>query len=111
MIQMLQVSLDSVFTLGNNIGPHDQCFIVGFSFPLFNADGSPGTGANAGTKTITEEVPYEPGFAVYKLQSPLRASISAGSAAIAAFFIYGYDIAFHIYSLYYHYRKLLCFFL
>ncbi len=53
---------------------HHGFLIVGHGFTLDDADRSFGTGADAGAKTVTEEIGYKPGFPVNDLERSLPGS-------------------------------------
>jgi hypothetical protein len=70
--EMFQVRLNNRNTLPDDI-LHDRLLIVGNSFTLDYRDRPLRTCADAGTKTIAEEITYKPCLPVDKLKSSLRA--------------------------------------
>jgi hypothetical protein len=92
--EMFEMSFDDRHTLPDNRF-HHSIFVIGRCLAFDNRDRSLGAGACAGSKTIAEEIAYEPCLSVNELQGSLRA-VRDALAASRAFFIVDTDyLPFH----------------
>jgi hypothetical protein len=93
--QVFQMCPDNRCSLVCN-GCHHRLFVIGNCLSFNHADGAFGTGSDAGTQTVAEEIGYKPGFPVNDLERSLRAVGDALAAPRAFLLIDADDLPFHI---------------
>jgi hypothetical protein len=93
--QVLEVSPDNRRSRFCN-SRHHRLFVVRSCFSFDHADSALGTGADAGTQTVAEEIGNKPGLPVNNLERSLRAVGDALTAPRAFVLIDADDLPFHI---------------